>query len=56
MLILLEHAIWAVHPVLTESVTNMVGRPDLLAGMAVLSGFWLYLKSAEAEGWLRWAE
>ena len=31
-------ALWAVHPVLTESVTNIVGRVDLLAAMAVLSG------------------
>jgi protein O-mannosyl-transferase len=37
--------LWAVHPVLTESVTNIVGRADLLAGFAVLSGFWLYLES-----------
>ena len=37
-------AIWAVHPVLTESVTNLAGRPDLLAGFCVLSGFLLYLK------------
>ena len=43
-------ALWAVHPVLTESVTNIVGRADLLAGMAVLAGFWMYLKSAESAG------
>jgi tetratricopeptide (TPR) repeat protein len=43
-------ALWAVHPVLTESVTNIVGRADLLAGMAVLGGFLMYLKSAEATG------
>jgi tetratricopeptide (TPR) repeat protein len=47
-------ALWAVHPVLTESVTNMVGRADLLAGMALLSGLWMYLKSAENAGWRRW--
>src|SRR6185369_3095841 len=47
---LLIAAVWAVHPVLTESVTNIVGRADLLAGMAVLGGFLLYLKSAEATG------
>jgi tetratricopeptide (TPR) repeat protein len=46
-------ALWAVHPVLTESVTNIVGRADLLAGMAVLSGLLLYWKSAEARGWNR---
>ncbi len=27
-------AVWAVHPVLTESVTNIVGRADLLAASA----------------------
>ena len=48
-------ALWAVHPVLTESVTNIVGRADLLAGMAVLSGFWMYLKSTESSGWHRLA-
>jgi tetratricopeptide (TPR) repeat protein len=48
-------AVWAVHPVLTESVTNIVGRADLLAGMSLLSGFWMYLKSAETQGPRRWA-
>ena len=48
-------ALWAVHPVLTESVTNMVGRADLLAGMAVLGGWLLYRKSTESAGWRRWA-
>ena len=47
--------LWAVHPVLTESVTNIVGRADLLAGMAVLGGFLIYLKSTETEGWRRLA-
>jgi tetratricopeptide (TPR) repeat protein len=45
-------ALWAVHPVLTESVTNIVGRADLLAAIAVLSGLLMYLKSAEARTWL----
>jgi len=43
-------ALWAVHPALTESVTNMIGRSDLLSAMAVLSGFLMYLKSAESAG------
>ena len=47
--------LWAVHPVLTESVTNIVGRADLLAGMAVLGGFLIYLKSTESKGWRRLA-
>jgi tetratricopeptide (TPR) repeat protein len=46
-------ALWAVHPALTESVTNLAGRPDLLSAMAVLSGFLMYLKSSESAGWRR---
>lgn len=46
-------AVWAVHPLSTESVTNIVGRADLLAAMAVLSGFLMYLKSREAGDWER---
>ena len=46
--------LWAAHPVLTESVTNIVGRTDLLAAMAVLSGLLFYLKSMEATGARRW--
>jgi protein O-mannosyl-transferase len=46
-------AMWSVHPVLTESVTNIVGRSDLLAAGAVLGGLLLYIKSAETEGWRR---
>src|SRR5208282_1206249 len=45
--------IWAVHPALTESVTNIVGRADLLAAMATLGGFLMYLKSVDTAGWRR---
>lgn len=45
--------LWAVHPVLAESVTNVIGRTDLLAATAVLGGFWIYLKSTETTGWRR---
>ncbi len=48
-------AIWAVHPVSTEAVTNIVGRADLLAALAVLSGFWIYLKSTETSRSRQWA-
>ena len=48
-------ALWAVHPVQTESVTNMIGRSDLLAALAVLSGFLMYLKGTESAGWRRFA-
>ncbi len=44
-------AVWALHPVLTESVTNIVGRADLLAGFAVLAGLLCYVRSTRTEGW-----
>ena len=43
-------ALWAVHPAATESVTNIVGRSDLLAAMATLSGFLMYVKSTQSAG------
>src|SRR5579863_9981402 len=48
-------ALWAVHPLHAESVTNLVGRADLLAATAVLGGLWLYLKSTETTGGRRLA-
>jgi hypothetical protein len=30
-------ALWAVHPIATESVTNVAGRADLLATMSILA-------------------
>ena len=41
-------ALWAVHPIGTECVTNIGGRADLLAGMAVLGGLLIYV-----HGWQR---
>ena len=41
-------AIWAVHPALTESVTNIVGRADLLAAFGVLAGVLCYARSITA--------
>jgi hypothetical protein len=43
-------ALWAVHPVLTESVTNIVGRADLLAALGVLAGLLCYARSVPAGG------
>ena len=48
-------ALWAVHPVLTESVTNIIGRADILAGMTTLGGLLIYLKSTETSGWRQMA-
>ena len=44
-------ALWAVHPVLTESVTNIVGRSDLLAAFGVLAGLLCYIRGLTASGW-----
>ena len=43
-------ALWGVHPLLTESVTNVVGRADLLAAFGVLAGLLCYVKSISVAG------
>jgi protein O-mannosyl-transferase len=43
-------AVWGLHPLLTESVTNVVGRADLLAAFGVLAGLLCYATSASAVG------
>ena len=43
-------AIWGLHPLLTESVTNIAGRADLLAALGVLAGLLCYLKGQSAHG------
>lgn len=46
-------ALWAVHPVVTESVANIAGRADLLATTAVLGGLLLYDRVLTGERWQR---
>lgn len=46
-------ALWAVHPVLTESVANVAGRADLLATLAVLGGLLLYDRVLTGARWQR---
>jgi hypothetical protein len=44
--------IWGVHPVNTEAVTNIAGRPELLAAACVLGGFLVYQRvSAGSSRW-----
>ena len=47
-------ALWAVHPIATEAVDNVVGRADLLAAMAVLAGLLIYSRANAQSGPLRW--
>ena len=41
-------ALWAVHPLASEAVANLVGRADLLAACGVLCGYALYLGGGNA--------
>jgi tetratricopeptide (TPR) repeat protein len=43
-------AIWGLHPLLTESITNVVGRADLLAAFGVLAGLLCHVRGASATG------
>jgi tetratricopeptide (TPR) repeat protein len=43
-------ALFAVHPVCTEAVTNIAGRPDLLAAAAVLGGLLIHARAARSAG------
>ena len=43
-------AIWAIHPVLAESVTNIVGRADLLAALGVLAGVLCHIQAGRSSG------
>ena len=43
-------ALWAVHPIGTETVTNVAGRADLLATLAVFCGLLMHATSLEWSG------
>jgi tetratricopeptide (TPR) repeat protein len=47
---LLTAALFAAHPIVTESVTNIVGRADLFVMLTVLGGFLCYAKSGVSHG------
>jgi tetratricopeptide (TPR) repeat protein len=48
-------ALWGLHPVLTEAVTNIVGRADAMAAFGVLAALLCYRASLRSEGSLRFA-
>jgi hypothetical protein len=43
-------AVWGLHPLLTEAVTKVVGRADLLSAFGVLAGLLCHIKGACAVG------
>jgi len=47
-------ALWTVHPVLTESVTNVIGRADLLAALGVLAALLCFARAAQSPVRARW--
>jgi Flp pilus assembly protein TadD len=44
-------AIWGLHPLLTEGVTNIVGRADLLAALGILMGLLCHVRATAGAGW-----
>jgi tetratricopeptide (TPR) repeat protein len=44
-------AVWGLHPLLTEGVTNIVGRSDLLASFGVLMGLLCHIRATAADKW-----
>ncbi|HWC99705.1 MAG TPA: glycosyltransferase family 39 protein [Candidatus Sulfopaludibacter sp.] len=47
-------ALWGLHPLLTESVANIVGRADLMAAFGVLAGLVCHIGAAAAQGRRKW--
>ncbi|HTW66028.1 MAG TPA: tetratricopeptide repeat protein [Bryobacteraceae bacterium] len=43
-------AIWGLHPLLTEGVTNIVGRADLLAAFGILAGLLCHMRATAGTG------
>src|SRR5581483_6526074 len=43
-------ALWGCHPLLTEDVTNIVGRSDMLAGFAVLAALLCHRQALRSAG------
>lgn len=43
-------ALWGVHPLLTESVSNIVGRADLLSAFGVLAALLCHIEAAHSSG------
>jgi hypothetical protein len=48
-------AVWGLHPALTEAVSNVVGRADLLAAFGTLAGLLCHARASVESGWRRGA-
>jgi hypothetical protein len=48
---LLLSAFWGLHPVLTEAITNIVGRSDMLVAFSVLTALLCHRRALGAAGW-----
>lgn len=46
-------ALFASHPITTESVTNIIGRADIFAAISTIGGLLLYMRSLASRGWWR---
>jgi tetratricopeptide (TPR) repeat protein len=52
---LLMSALWGLHPVQSEAVTNIVGRADLLVVLSVLSALLCHRQVSRSRGWRSYA-
>lgn len=44
-------ALFGLHPIATEAVTNIIGRTDLLAGASIVGALLCFIRGAEVTGW-----
>ena len=46
--------LFVTHPIATESVSNIIGRADVMAACATFAGIILYIHSTQSRTWLKW--
>ena len=47
-------ALWGLHPLLTESVSNVVGRADLLSAFGILAALLCHIEAGRSNGRRKW--
>ena len=50
MVALFTALLFVTHPITTESVSNIIGRSDIMAAISIFAGLLLYIKSTEIRG------